>query len=264
VGEPRVESGKHRIYIDESGNPDVGSSTDPNHRFLSLTGVILDLDYVQQTLHPEMNDLKERFFCPHPDDPVILHGKEILNAKPPFTALKDKETRSLFDGEVLTLLARWDYRVITVCLDKQKHRDRYSDWRYHPYHYCLATLIERFVLFLKRFNSKGDVMAESRGGTEDGRLKEEFRRLSREGTDNVSQEMFQMFLTSRELKIKPKLANVAGLQLADLLAHPSRIEILHESNLWDRDVSPFAEEIWEILSLKYDTSEGQVNGKELL
>ncbi len=31
---------KYRIYIDEVGNPDLGSSDDPNHRFLSLTGVI--------------------------------------------------------------------------------------------------------------------------------------------------------------------------------------------------------------------------------
>jgi hypothetical protein len=31
---------KHRIYIDEVGNPDLESSDDPNHRFLSLTGVI--------------------------------------------------------------------------------------------------------------------------------------------------------------------------------------------------------------------------------
>ena len=34
---------KYRIYIDEVGNPDLASSENPNHRFLSLTGVILEL-----------------------------------------------------------------------------------------------------------------------------------------------------------------------------------------------------------------------------
>ncbi|MFH0851820.1 MAG: helix-turn-helix domain-containing protein, partial [Candidatus Peregrinibacteria bacterium] len=30
------------------------------------------------------------------------------------------------------------------------------------FHYCLAVLLERFVFFLNRMNSQGDVMAESR------------------------------------------------------------------------------------------------------
>ncbi|HUT24239.1 MAG TPA: hypothetical protein VM492_07865 [Sumerlaeia bacterium] len=41
---------KHRIYIDEVGNSDLESSDDPNHRFLSLTGVVLGLDYVGSTV----------------------------------------------------------------------------------------------------------------------------------------------------------------------------------------------------------------------
>ena len=69
---------KYRIYIDEVGNPDVGSSDNPNHRFLSLTGVILELCFVQQTLHPEMEQLKTEFFRSHPDDPVVFHRKEMV------------------------------------------------------------------------------------------------------------------------------------------------------------------------------------------
>ena len=34
---------KYRIYIDEVGNPDLESSENPNHQFLSLTGVIIEL-----------------------------------------------------------------------------------------------------------------------------------------------------------------------------------------------------------------------------
>ena len=37
---------KHRMYIDEVGNSDLGASQDPNHRYLSLTGVVFDLAYV--------------------------------------------------------------------------------------------------------------------------------------------------------------------------------------------------------------------------
>ena len=43
---------KYRIYIDEVGNPDLESSDNPNHRFLSLTGIILELSHVESIVHP--------------------------------------------------------------------------------------------------------------------------------------------------------------------------------------------------------------------
>lgn len=73
---------KYRIYIDEVGNPDLESSENPNHRFLSLTGIIADLDYVRTTIQPELEALKESLFLSHPDDPVVLHRKELLGGKP--------------------------------------------------------------------------------------------------------------------------------------------------------------------------------------
>jgi len=42
------------------------------------------------------------------------------------------------------------------------------------------------------------------------------------GTHNLSSEDLHMHLTSIELKIKSKQANIAGLQVADLIAHPAR------------------------------------------
>ena len=74
---------KFRIYIDEVGNSDLKSSSDPNHRFLSLTGVNFDLKYVLEILNPEIEDLKKKYFDAHPDEALILHRKEIVNKKPP-------------------------------------------------------------------------------------------------------------------------------------------------------------------------------------
>jgi hypothetical protein len=137
---------KYRIYIDEVGNPDLESSDNPNHRFLSLTGVIIELSHVDAAIHPEMEALKKQFFGSHPDDPVVFHRKEMLSAKPPFEALADPEARVRFDNELLALLQTWQYTVVSVCLDKKRHKETYATWRYDPYHYCLAVLLERFVL----------------------------------------------------------------------------------------------------------------------
>ncbi|OGR07439.1 MAG: hypothetical protein A3K23_03815 [Desulfobacca sp. RBG_16_58_9] len=250
----------YRIYIDEVGNPDLESSDNPNHRFLSLTGVILDLDHVKGIVHPQMEDLKVRYFHHHPDDPVIFHRKEMLNAKPPFEALRDQQIRKNFDRDLLNLIATWDYCVISVCIDKKNHRDTYTIWRYEPYHYCLAVLLEQFMFFLKQRNARGDVMAESRGGKEDLRLKGSYNRLWEQGTDYIRPEGFQGVLTSKQLKVKGKANNIAGLQLADLIAHPSRNEILSEQMLLPRDLAPFAQAVIEILQGKYYQRFGRITG----
>jgi hypothetical protein len=95
---------KYRMYVDEVGNPDLESSHNPNHRFLSLTGVIISLEYVKEILHPEIEVLKAKHFGSHPDEPVILHRKELINAKFPFQALKEATIREAFDKELLECL----------------------------------------------------------------------------------------------------------------------------------------------------------------
>ena len=92
---------KHRIYIDETGNADLGSSNNPNHCFLTLTGVIINLDYVRTVLHPEMEKIKNELLHQHPDDPIIFHRKEMVNMKHPFERLRLPEVRDEFNKTIL-------------------------------------------------------------------------------------------------------------------------------------------------------------------
>ena len=212
---------KYRLYVDEVGNPDLRASQNPNHRYLSLTGVIFELEYVRTTVFPAVESLKARYFNSHPDEPLILHRKELVNKRYPFHALRDAAIEKAFNNDLLTLLRNLNYVVITTVIDKLEHQRRYSVWRYDPYHYCLAVLVERYVLWLESHGETGDVMAESRGGKEDRRLKDSFSRLYANGTDYVEATKFTQYLTSKQLKVKPKSNNIAGLQIADLIAHPS-------------------------------------------
>lgn len=211
-----------------------------------------------------MEVLKGKYFSYHPDEPVVFHRSEMVNALPPFQAFKDPEVRRNFDDELLRLLDAWEYSVISVCLDKKKHKETYTVWRYDSYHYCLAVLLERFVFFLNRRGSRGDEIAESRGGKEDRRLKAAYTRLWEHGTDFVGPDQFQSAMTSKQLKVKLKTNNISGLQLADLLAHPSRNEILKEQGLLQKDLAPFAQQVIAILGRKYAGWGGRPFGKKFL
>ena len=214
---------KYRIYIDEVGNSDIKSSGDENHRFLCLTGVIFNLEYVAKILQPELEALKIKYFHSHPDEPIILHRKELVNKKYPFTVLENPELEIQFNEELLLLLTNWEYRVISVIIDKQELNTNYSQtWKYDPYHYCQEIIIERYRLFLKINNAMGDVMIESRGGHEDMRLKKSFRKIMDGGTQFLPAEDLAKHFTSKELKVKTKKENIAGLQIADLIAHSAR------------------------------------------
>ena len=242
---------KYRIYIDEVGNSDMGSSENFNHRYLSLTGVIFDLDYVSNVLSPEIEELKKRFFGSHPDEPIILHRKEIINKRFPFTALNNPTIEGEFNRVLLDKLKNWDYTVISVVIDKLEHMQQYSVWRYDPYHYCLAIIIERYFSFLKGSKATGDFMIESRGGKEDMRLKASFRKIMEEGTQYKKSDDFNKVFTSKELKVKQKSANISGLQVADLLAYPSRTFMFNVFEIEKRTHRTFNDEIIEILKQKY-------------
>jgi hypothetical protein len=252
---------KYRLYIDEVGNSDLNASSDPNHRYLSLTGVIIELGYVQKTLFPRLEALKQRYFGSHPDEPICLHRKELVNRKPPFRILGDPQIELSFNNSLLDLLQSLDYSVITVVIDKLEHKQRYQVWRYDPYHYALAVLIERFIAWLREHNVVGDVMAESRGGKEDIRLKDSFSRIYQNGTDYVRPDEFARWLTSKQLKVKAKSNNIAGLQLADLLAHPSYKAVLARS-AGDPLPANFGGKIAQILEEQkyYRNHRGRIDG----
>lgn len=176
------------------------------------------LDYEQHELTAQLNQIKLNIFG---TSDVVLHRREIMDGTAPFHVLNDPQVRGQFDDALMQLLDSGIYRVFTVVIDKKEQVARYKVWRSHPYHYCLKLLLERYVQWLDRINNTGDVMAESRGKNENIQLERTFRYLYKNGTDHVPAKLFQKRLTSKELKLRPKTANVTGLQLADLIANPS-------------------------------------------
>jgi len=252
---------KYRIYIDETGNSDLKSSDNPNHRFLSLTGIIISLKYVAEYLHDDFERIKKIYFGSHPDEPVIFHRKEMINYKGVFGILKDDNLRKKFDKILLEKLEDWEYKVISVLLDKKEHNQTYKVWKYDPYHYCLAVLLERYLFFLEEKKLVGDVMIESRGGQEDLRLKDSFERIYEKGTEYFEAKRFQQCLTSKRLQVKPKSKNITGLQIADLIAHPSRRDILIEYHLIEKTKDVFGDKIVRILrNRKYYMRFDKLNG----
>jgi hypothetical protein len=250
-----IEPMSYRLYVDEVGNDDLGNVADARHRYLSLTGVAIRHDHVRDHATPNMNQLKSDIFKQHdPDSPIILHRKDIMNKRGPFGVLNEPDMCATFDKKLIEYLRETNYTVFTCLIDKKGMLTQ-THWRQnHPYHYLMEILVEKYVQWLERRGSTGDIMPEMRRGQKDKALQRAYNRVRSLGTYYVSASRMHAALPAKQLKFRGKEANITGLQICDLVAHPSHMDI-RRSREFGLSLGAFAREVIPLLrELKYDRS----------
>lgn len=211
-----------RLFVDEVGNSDLnGAAADPNVRYLSLSGILTTRAHHETTITSKLEAAKSCLPLRDASTPIILHRREIVRREGIFATLHDPAIGSSFDNALIDAIKTAPYLAITVQIDKKKHLDTYTVWHYDPYHYCLRCLVERFVLYCRRHRARGLVVIEPRYKKSDKKLKASYELIFKNGTENIPDRIVQEYLLSKDIVFQPKKANIAGLQLADLIAHPS-------------------------------------------
>lgn len=202
---------RYRLYIDESGDHAFKKLDELSHRYLALLGLWVRQkdDYVN--LHDELEKFRRDVFGPRIDDPVILHREDIINKRGNFYVLQDEAKQKAFNEGLLRLVQTVRLRMACIVIDKQQHQDKYAS-PMHPYHYCLAAMLQRYCGWLNYKNVVGDVMAEARGKVEDRQLENAYSNIYNSGTLYLDASTAQRVLTSNSLKLKGKAADIAGLQ----------------------------------------------------
>lgn len=108
---------RYRIYLDESGDHVFRETGNQSHRYLCLLGCwFRNTDYL--TFHEAIEEFKSEYLPHHPDDPVILHRDDIINARKAFKNLRDAAVRRRFDDALLKIIAAAEFRVVAVVIDK--------------------------------------------------------------------------------------------------------------------------------------------------
>ncbi len=244
----------YRLYVDEVGTDGLTHLEKDRHRYLSLTGVAMRVQSSTVELETKINWIKSQILRHDPDDPIIFHRTDILGRKGPFKILNDPAICEIFDQSLLGMFDSVDYVVITAIIDKLALINKHNWKDKNPYTYLMNIIVEKYVDLLERKNSIGDIMPERRGKDKDKIIQEAFDGTLQNGTFRVSHDRIQSVLRGNHLKFRAKSDNISGLQLCDLLAHPSHMfarELLkHEVNLGE-----FANKIKPILfERKYDRS----------
>ena len=255
-----------RMYVDENGHYNLREDlTNNSNRFLCLTGIVMRLS-THGDLECQFNELKNKYFG---TSSIVLHRREIISAKSPFEALKDESIRTRFNSDLLRIIHDLRYGIISIVIDKKALVDKYTILRAQdPYALALEYLMQRYQYWMQDISTSkrnaifGDVLAESRGGKED-RITKETYKLIYEGKGYQGLRGADKFYSSKEIKLKKKKENIAGLQFVDLISHPARRYILSQNNL-SHNIKPtsFEKDIVEILvrNNKFRNKDGKIEG----
>jgi hypothetical protein len=223
------EERRYRLYIDESGDHTFKLVDDDNHRYLGLLGIWFDVETPYRAFAQALRALKAEIFGWHPDGSTLcLHRKDIVERRGIFSRLRNLDLNRRFEDGLRKIIQNAEFHMACVVIDKASHRARAHREMVHPYHHCVAALLECYARWLSASAVQGDVMAESRGRIEDQELSEAFETALERGTRFHSPQSLEQVLTSKKIKLKKKEHAIPGLELADLLAYPFKREMVAE------------------------------------
>lgn len=198
------------VYVDESGDHSL-ASIDKDYPVFVLALCVFHKRHYAEKIIPAVEKLKFNYFG---HDSVVLHENEIRKQKGDFAFLSHLPTRQAFMRELSSIMDASNFILIACVVDKAG-LDRQGAAS-NPYHialgYCLEALRE-FLAEKHQDQLKTHVIVECRGKKEDAELELEFRRIC-DGANTGNRPL------PFEVIFADKKTNLAGLQLADLVARP--------------------------------------------
>jgi hypothetical protein len=205
------------VYVDESGDHSL-ASVDPDYPVFVLALCIFHKRHYSEKIIPAVEKLKFNYFG---HDSLVLHEHEIRKQKGPFAFLAQRAVRDEFTGQLTSIMDASNFILVACVVDKAR-LPKSEGVSSNPYHIALGICLEALRLFLaekQQDQLKTHVVVECRGKKEDAELELEFRRIC-DGNNPHGQPL------PFDIVFADKKTNLAGLQLADLVARPVGINYL--------------------------------------
>ena len=233
-----MDFNEYIIYVDESGDHNLKPS-DPEYPIFVLVFCLFEKRaYIKETV-PVFQQFK---FDTFGHDNIILRERDIKHQTKPFTFLQNQSKRHVFMKQMNHLIAGCAVSVIASVIRKHELVERYVD-PHNPYDLALKFCMERAFIFLNRRNAldTAHIVVESRGRSEDRKLKATFAEINRE------------FNNLFAIVFADKKTNTTGLQVADLMAAPIGRHVLHPTQ---------SNRAWDVIAqkLEKDPRSGTVDG----
>lgn len=157
------------------------SEKDPNKQWLTLTGIMINLEEYN-LIQKNVIDLKNKYWRNglFKDKRVVFHSRDIRKKQGAFNPKIIDYDSFMFD--LRKLLSDSKYKIFSINVDKYRHVNQYVTP--HPvYELSAEFILERFCFELQSRLKKGIILFESRGEHEDKELLEKVLSVISEGND---------------------------------------------------------------------------------
>ena len=199
------------VYVDETG--DLGlENINPSAPVFALCAALYRVSDYLDNDQPLLTELKFRLWN---HDNVVFHSRAIRRRLPPFQACMDPAKNALLMGEISKFFRQSKVTFIAAAIDKLRHKQAYQSPE-NPYFLALEFVLERvFGHTYQGLTGDQEIVFifESRGAKEDATLLGWFLKIC-DGA-NQWERPFPF-----KAQFASKLANMPGLQIADLAAYP--------------------------------------------
>jgi len=199
------------VYVDESGDHSL-ASVDPSYPVFVLALCVFHKRHYSERIIPAVEKLKFNYFG---HDSVVLHETDIRKQKGDFAFLSHRPRREEFVAWLSDIMVKSNFILIACVVDKAR-LDRSEGEASNPYHIALDICLQRLHGFLAekgQHELQTHVVVECRGKKEDRELELEFRRICDGNGTQGRQLPFHIVFADKK-------TNLAGLQVADLVARP--------------------------------------------
>lgn len=205
------------VYVDESGDHSL-ASIDAGYPVFVLALCIFHKRHYSEKIIPAIEKLKFNYFG---HDSVVLHETDIRKQRGDFAFLSHLPRREEFLAWLSDIMVKSNFILIACVVDKNR-LSRLDGEISNPYHIALDVCLQRLHDFLAEKGQQNlltHVIVECRGKKEDRELELEFRRIC-DGEDSQGRALpFNVVFADKK-------TNLAGLQLADLVARPVGINYM--------------------------------------
>lgn len=220
------DNSKYYLFIDECGDHNL-AKYDPGFPVFTLCGILVS-QHNLRSLGKAFEDLKIEIFG---SKEIVIHSVDIRKWRGPFSVLENKDLRESFFSGIQRILSQNDAYVIVSCtiLKEQLNKFCVRGEEDDVYGLSLSYLIERSIFFVDNTKNgkipKISIVVERRGKKEDNKLLNYYNGLRNRGTKWVTVERLRTRIG--DFGFKNKKDNIIGLQIADLIAYPITIHLLH-------------------------------------
>lgn len=156
----------------------------------------------------------------------------------------DITKRTAFYENLDKFVESLEFKIIAAVIDKTKLKSSYRTPD-DPYDLCFQFIMERLCMLIGRKSEKVVIRMESRETHNDKVLAEDYENFKNKGNSMIPPEEVRAKLI--DLSFNQKSQNVAGHQIADLVAYPIGIHVFQSK----RDNPAF-----QIIEKKFHTKPG--------